>query len=108
METRGTLSEILLAIGNISQARQICEERREYFSKRVETRTGEYRELAPVLHMLSILFFREGLHEEGEAAAKVLSQIIEKLGSAFPSLQEQVKIRLRHQTKIPNSTSSRR
>ncbi|KAF5319669.1 hypothetical protein D9619_008390 [Psilocybe cf. subviscida] len=45
METRGNLADILLASGDLAQARQICEERRAYFSKRVDRRMGEYREL---------------------------------------------------------------
>ncbi|KAF5319319.1 hypothetical protein D9619_008386 [Psilocybe cf. subviscida] len=101
METRGYLADILLAIGDLSQARLICEERRAYFSKRVEKRMGEYRDLAPILRMQGILCCTEGLHEEGDAAAQELSRIMKTLGSAFPSLQEQVKIRLRHQAKVP-------
>jgi tetratricopeptide (TPR) repeat protein len=101
METRGNLADILLATGDLGQSRQICEERSTYFSKRVEKRMGDYREWAPILRMLGILCCGEGLHEEGEAAAKELSRILRMLGSAFPSLQEQVKIRLRHQVKVP-------
>ncbi|KAF5327863.1 hypothetical protein D9619_004595 [Psilocybe cf. subviscida] len=101
MEARGNLAEILLATGDFTQARQICEERSVYFSKRIETRMGEYRELAPILRMLGILCCNEGRHEEGGAAAAKLSHIMKTLGSAFPSLQEQVKIRLRRQAKVP-------
>ncbi|KAF5319246.1 hypothetical protein D9619_008387 [Psilocybe cf. subviscida] len=101
METRGNLANILFATGDHAQARQICEERRAYFSKRVDTRMGEYRELAPILRMLGILCCSEGRHEEGEAAAQELSRIMMTLGIAFPSLQEQVKIRLRNQAEVP-------
>ncbi|KAF5319591.1 hypothetical protein D9619_008378 [Psilocybe cf. subviscida] len=101
METRGNLAEILLATGDLAQARQICEERSAYFSDRVENRMGEYRDLAPILRMLGVLCCSDGRHEEGDAAAKELSRIMRTLGSAFPSLQEQVKIRLRHQANVP-------
>ncbi|KAF5319447.1 hypothetical protein D9619_008435 [Psilocybe cf. subviscida] len=101
METRGSLAEILLATGNRAQARQICDERRAYFSKRVEERMGEYRDLAPILRMLGILCCSEGRHEEGNTAAKELSRIMKALGSAYPSLQEQVKFRLRRQVQVP-------
>ncbi|KAF5319331.1 hypothetical protein D9619_008384 [Psilocybe cf. subviscida] len=101
METRGNLAEILLATGNLAQAQQICEERSVYFSKRVEQRMGDYCDLAPILHMLGTLCCNEGRHEEGEAAAKELTRIMKMLGSAFPSLQDQVKIQLRRQTKVP-------
>jgi tetratricopeptide (TPR) repeat protein len=101
METRGNMAEIFLATGNLAQARQICKERSAYFSKRVEKRMGDYRELAPILRMLGILCCSEGHHEEGNTAAKELSRIMKTLGSAFPSLQEEVKIRLRNQAKVP-------
>ncbi|KAF5329413.1 hypothetical protein D9619_009140 [Psilocybe cf. subviscida] len=101
METRGNLAEILLTTGDLAQARQICEEGSAYFFKRVEIRMGEYRNLAPILRMLGVLCCSEGRHEEGEAAAKELSRIMKTLGSTFPSLQEQVKIRLRNQAKVP-------
>lgn len=101
METRGNLSEILLSVGDVAQARVIGEERRAYFSKRVEQRAGEYRELAPILRMLAVLYCSDGNHEEGEAVARELSRIITMLGSVFPNLQEQVRIRLRSQTKVP-------
>ncbi|KAF5326652.1 hypothetical protein D9619_004745 [Psilocybe cf. subviscida] len=101
METRGVLADILLATGDISQARQIHEERRVYFSKRVEKRMGDYRELAPILRMLGILYCSEGRHEDGGAAAEELSRIINMLQIAFPSLQEQVKNRLRNHIKVP-------
>ncbi|KAF5319350.1 hypothetical protein D9619_008424 [Psilocybe cf. subviscida] len=101
METRGYLAEILLATGDLAQARHICEERRAYFSKRVETRMGDYRKLAPIFRMLGILCCSEGLHEEGYIAAVELSRIMRMLGSVFPSLQEQVKIRLRRQAQVP-------
>ena len=101
IETRGNLAEILLATGNLTQARQICEERRAYFNKRVETRKGEYRELAPILRMFGVLCCSEGRHKEGDAAAQELLQIMKKLGSVFPSLQEQVKIRLHRQANVP-------
>ncbi|KAF5319506.1 hypothetical protein D9619_008401 [Psilocybe cf. subviscida] len=101
METRGNLAEIFIATGDLAQARQICEERRAYFSKRVETRMGDYRELAPILRMLGILCCSEGHHEEGDIAAQELYRILTTLGIAFPSLQEQVKIRLRSRAKAP-------
>ncbi|KAF5319444.1 hypothetical protein D9619_008436 [Psilocybe cf. subviscida] len=101
METRGNLAGILLATGDLTQARQICEERHAYYSKRVESRLGEYRELAPILRMLGILYCNEGRHTEGDAAAQELSRIMRMLGSAFPSLQEQVKIRLSNQAEVP-------
>ncbi|KAF5327255.1 hypothetical protein D9619_004588 [Psilocybe cf. subviscida] len=101
METRGNLANILLATGDTAHALQICEERSVYFSKRVGTQMGEYRELAPILRMLGILCCSEGCHEEGNTAAKELSRIMKMLGSTFPSLQEQVKIRLRHQAQVP-------
>ncbi|KAF5319167.1 hypothetical protein D9619_008416 [Psilocybe cf. subviscida] len=101
METRGNLAEILLATGDLVQARQICQELRAYFSDIVETRMGGYRDLGPILRMLGILCCSEGHHEEGDAAAKELTQIMKTLGAAFPSLQEEVKIRLRHQTQVP-------
>lgn len=87
-----------MATGDLAQARQICEERCAYFSKRVKKRMGDYRDLATILRMLGILCCSEGRHEEGDAAAKELSQIMARLGSAF---QEQVKIRLRRQAKVP-------
>ncbi|KAF5319492.1 hypothetical protein D9619_008421 [Psilocybe cf. subviscida] len=101
METCGSLAEILLVAGDLAQARQLCKERRAYFSKRVEKRMGEYRNLAPILRMLGILSCSEGRHEEGEAVAKELCKIMKMLGSAFPSLQEEVKIQLRRQTQVP-------
>ncbi|KAF5319168.1 hypothetical protein D9619_008410 [Psilocybe cf. subviscida] len=101
METRGNLADILLATGDLAQARQICEERSAYFSKRVETRMGDYREWAPILRMLGVLCCSEGRHDEGEAAAQELSRIIETLGSVFPSLLGQVRTRLRHQASVP-------
>lgn len=101
METRGRLAEVLVATGDISPARQICQEQRVYFSKRVEKRMGEYHEFAPILRMLSILCCSEGRHEEGNNATRELSRIMEMLGTVFPSLQEQVKIRLRAQARTP-------
>lgn len=101
METRGYLADILLATGDIAQARQICEERRTYFAERVENKMGDYRELAPILRMLGVLRCSEGRHEEGEAAAQELCRIMKMLGSAFRGLQEQVKIRLRRQAQVP-------
>lgn len=101
METRGNLAGILLATGDFAQARKICEERKTYFSKRVKNRMGEYRELTPVLRMLGVLYCTEGYHEESGAAAKELSHIMTMLGRAFPSLQKQVKIRLRNQADRP-------
>ncbi|KAF5329777.1 hypothetical protein D9619_009139 [Psilocybe cf. subviscida] len=101
METRGNLAEILLTTGDLSQAQEICEERSAYYSQRVEKRMGEYRDLAPILSMLGILCCSEGHHEKGEAAAQELSRIMKTLGSAFPSLQEQVKLRLRNQAQVP-------
>ncbi|KAF5319565.1 hypothetical protein D9619_008418 [Psilocybe cf. subviscida] len=100
IETRGNLAEILLATGDLAQARQICEERSAYFSERVENRMGEYRDLAPILRMLGILNCSEERHEEGEAAAKELRRIMKMLGSLFPSLQKEVKIQLRHQAQV--------
>jgi hypothetical protein len=100
METRGNLADILVATGGLNQAWQICNERRTYFSKRVEKRMGEYRELASILRMLGVLCCSEGRHKEGDATAKELSRIIRMLGRAFPSLQEQVKIKLRNQAKV--------
>ncbi|KAF5319455.1 hypothetical protein D9619_008430 [Psilocybe cf. subviscida] len=101
MQTRGNLAEVLLATGDLVQAQQICEERSAYFSKRVEARMGEYRSLGPILRMLGILSCSEGRHEEGEAAANELRRIMTMLGSVFPSLQEEVKIQLRHQAQVP-------
>lgn len=101
IETRGNLADILLVTGDTVQARQICEERLTYFSKRVEIRMGDYRELAPILHTLGILYCSEGRHKEGDAAAKELACIIKTLRSAFPSFQEEVKIRLRRQVQVP-------
>lgn len=62
---------------------------------------GEYRDLAPILRMLGILCCSEGRHLEGDAAAKELSRIIQTLGNAFPSLQEQAKTRLRRHANVP-------
>ncbi|KAF5319359.1 hypothetical protein D9619_008423 [Psilocybe cf. subviscida] len=101
METRGNLAEILFATGDLAQAREICQERSAYFFKRVEKRMGEYRDLAPILRMLGILCCSEGRHDEGDAAAQELCRIIKMLGSAFSSLQKQVKIRLHHQAQVP-------
>lgn len=101
MESRGNLADILLASDDLAQARQIYEERRVYFLKKVERRMGDYRDLAPILRVLGILRCHEGQHEGGQAAAAELSRMIRMLGSAFPSLQEQVKIRLRNQFNVP-------
>lgn len=101
MGTRGNLADILLATGDLVQARQICEERSAYFNKRVEKQMGDYRVLVPILRVLGVLYCSEGLHEKGEAAAQELSRIMKLLGDVFPSLQEQVKICLRHQANVP-------
>jgi hypothetical protein len=101
METRGNMANILVFAGELAQARDICEERRAYFSRRVEKRMGDYRELAPIFRMLGVLSCSEGRHDEGHAAAQELSRILRMLGSAFPSIQEQVKIRLRNQALVP-------
>ncbi|KAF5319560.1 hypothetical protein D9619_008417 [Psilocybe cf. subviscida] len=101
MKTRWNLADILVVTGDLAQARRICEERQAYLTNRVDTRIGDYRDLAPVLRMLGILCCNEGRHEEGNTAAQKLSRTMRTLGSAFPSLQEQVKIRLLQQAEVP-------
>lgn len=94
------MAEILVR-SDLAQARKIWEERRTYFSKRVDERIGEYRELAPILRMLGIIYCNEGHHDDGVIAAAELVQIVRMLDSTFPTLQERVKNRLRHQANVP-------
>ncbi|KAF5327837.1 hypothetical protein D9619_004387 [Psilocybe cf. subviscida] len=101
IETRGNLGNILVASGSFSEALEIFEERRGYFSNRVEARNGEYRELVPTLYILGTLYCNDGRHEDGLSVAEDLRRIMICLRAALPTLHEQIVLCLQHELMTP-------
>jgi tetratricopeptide (TPR) repeat protein len=107
IDARGQLAKVLLAAGETEAARHVFEERREYFLKRVTEKNGEYRDLAPTLRILGIVYCSKGNHEKGSAIAQELHETLDRLKGIFMSLHNQVMSRLTYELMAPISQAAR-